>query len=94
MSYESAMFNMLITDLQEYLRKRGWGGVRLREEKMYPLAYADDIVIMTEREDDMRSMIARLENYVRVKGLMVNIEKSKILRFSKGEERGKKVSWR
>lgn len=61
---------------------------------MYPLAYADDIVIMTEKEDDMRSIIARLENYVRMKGLMVNIKKSKILRFSKGEERRKKVSWR
>jgi len=36
-------FNILIADLEEYLRKRGWGGVRLREEKMYPLAYADDI---------------------------------------------------
>lgn len=57
------------------------------------LAYADDIVIM-EGENDMRSMRARLKNYVRMKGLVVNVKKSKILRFNKGGGRRKKISWK
>lgn len=68
------LFNMLIADLEEYLRKGGWGRVKLKEEKVYSLTYADDIVTMAEREDNMST---RLENYVRMKGLVINIKKSK-----------------
>jgi len=42
----------------------------------------------------MRSIMARLEGYIREKGLVVNGEKSKILKFRKGGERRKKVRWR
>lgn len=48
--------------------------VRLRGEKIYTLAYADDIVLLAE-EEDMRAMIARLERYVREKRLEVNVGK-------------------
>lgn len=48
--------------------------VRLRGEKIYMLAYADDIVLLAE-EEDMRAMIARLERYVREKRLEVNVGK-------------------
>jgi len=39
--------------------------------------------LVTENEDEMRSMIERLEHYVDRKGLEVNTEKTKILRFRK-----------
>lgn len=42
------------------------------------LAYADDLVLIAEEE--MRSMIERLEGYMERKRLEVNTEKTKIMR--------------
>lgn len=42
--------------------------MRLGEEKIYTLAYADDVVLIAEEEDGMRSMIERLEGYLEKKG--------------------------
>lgn len=76
------------------MKKGGWGGVRLKGEKVYSLAYADDVVLLAEEEGDMRAMMARLERYVRGKGLEVNVGKSKIMRFKRGGGRKKKIRWR
>lgn len=40
------LFNLLMAELEEGLRKGRWGGVRLGEEKIYSLAYADDVVLL------------------------------------------------
>src|SRR5580765_4268653 len=69
------------------------GGVRLGEEKIWTLAYADDVVLISE-EDGMRSMIERLEGYLERKGLELNVGKSKIMRFRKGGGRERVVNWR
>lgn len=71
------LFNILIADLEEVMRKGGWGGVRMRESKIYTLAYADDIVMMAEEEREMKSMLEKLEGYMEGKGLVVNVEKTK-----------------
>jgi len=50
------------------MRKEEWREVRLLEEKVYTLAYADDLVLLAEEEEGMKSMIARLEGYIKKKG--------------------------
>lgn len=40
------------------------------------LAYADDVVLLAETEDEMRSMMIRLEEYLREKRLELNVEKT------------------
>lgn len=42
----------------------------------------------------MRLMMGRVKMYIRKKGLMVNVEKSKIMKFGREGERRKKVRWR
>lgn len=42
----------------------------------------------------MRSMIERMENYLDKKELGLNAEKTKIVRFRKGEGKMGKVEWR
>lgn len=79
--------------LEEEMRRGEWGGVRLKGEKIYTLAYADDVMLLAEEEDDIRAMVARLERYVRKKGLEVNARRSKIMKFKRDGER-KKVRWR
>lgn len=82
------MFNFMLTDLEEVLKREGLG--RLKEEKIYSLAYADDIILLAKEETDMRLVMDRLEIYLEEKGLQLNVEKSKILRFWKqGEKKSK-----
>jgi len=72
------LFNLLTADLKEYMKRwRGWGGMKLKEEKVYTLAYGDDMVLLAEEEDG-RAMMSRLEGYMREKRLVVNAKKSKL----------------
>jgi len=71
-----------------------WGGIRLGEGRVYTLAYADDIVLIAEEEDDMKSMMARLEKYLKKKKVELNPDKSKIVRFRRGGGREKKKDWK
>lgn len=50
--------------------------------------------MMAERENEMRSMIGRLEGYLDGKGLEVNTERTKIMRFKKESGRMSKRNWR
>jgi len=76
------LFNLLTADLVEYMRKGGWGGVKLKGERVYTLAY--DIVLLAEEEDGVRAMMSRMERYIKGKRLEVNVKKSKVMRFGKG----------
>src|SRR5436190_19152882 len=87
------LFNLLLADLEEEMRRGGWGGVRLGEEKVYTLAYADDVALIAENEEDMKCMMRRMERYVEKKGLEVNAAKSKIMRFRKGGGRERRIRW-
>lgn len=40
------------------------------------MSYADDIVLLTEDEEKMRSIIGRLEKYLERKGLELNTNKT------------------
>lgn len=55
--------------------------------------YADDIVMIAENEEEMRSMIEKLEGYLDRKKLELNTDKTKILSFRKGGRTRKRV-WR
>lgn len=48
---------------------------------------------MAEEEDEMRSMMGRLEGYLGRKGLELNTGKTKIMRFRKGGGRMGKRKW-
>lgn len=75
-SLSSGLFNVLTTDLKKHTRKGRWGGVRLKGERVYSLAYADDIVLLAEEEEEgMRAMLARLERYLKAK---IDCEREKI----------------
>jgi len=78
------LFNIMLAELEEEMGNVKWGGVRLEKGRVYTLAYADDLVLLAEGEDEMRSMVERLEGYMDRKGLEVNVGKTKILRFRRG----------
>lgn len=58
--------------------------MKLGRRKLKVLGYADDLVILTEEEEGMRWLMKRLETYLDRKGLMLNAEKTKMIRFGRG----------
>ena len=88
------LFNLLTADMDEELRKGKWGGVEVGQRRIFALAYADDMVVMAEREEEMESMIRRMEKYMEKKRLEVNVEKTQIIRFRKGGGRARVMEWR
>lgn len=88
------LFNLVLADLEEELRKVKWRGTRIGEERVYSLLYADDMVLIAEKEEEMKSMLERLEGYIDRKGLEINVEKTKIVRFNRGRGRRKRIRWR
>lgn len=70
-----------------------WGGVKLGE-RCYTLEYADDLVLMTEGKDELRSMMARFKEYLDGKRLELNTGKTRIMRFRKEGGRIRKRDWR
>jgi len=65
----------------------------LKGEKIYTLAYADNIIILTEEKQKIRNLLGKLEKYLERKGLKLNTEKIKMMRFRKGREKRKKIDW-
>lgn len=89
-SANPVLFNILMANLEEEMNKVKWGGIRLREKKIYSLQYAD-VVLIAEEDGEMRSMVEKLERYLDRKGLELNAGKM-VLKF---RERGRRIrmSW-
>jgi hypothetical protein len=63
-------------------------------EKVWSLAFADDMVIVAKSEREMKEMMRNLEKYVRKKKLEVNVEKTKIMVFSKRKRKNEESEWK
>lgn len=88
------LFNILLSDVEEELGKVKWGGIRLEKKRIYTLGYANDLVLLVEKEEEMRSMLGRFEKYLEGKRLKLNINKTKILRFKRERRRLERRNWR
>lgn len=88
------LFLILIADVEEFLRKRGNGGASIGRSRFYTLAYADDLAVIATNENKLRRMLKSLGKYFKEKEMILNVEKSKVLVFSrKDRDRGKR-KWR
>ena len=83
------LFILFIENIEEYLRKRQEGGIKIGNKRVYALAYADELVIIAETKEEMERLIKYLNKYFQDKELEVNAEKSKIMVFCKGKSRMK-----
>lgn len=82
----SLLFNLLLADLEEEIGRVKWE-IKLGEGKVYTLAYADDIVLIAEGEDEMRNrLIGRLKEYLEKKKLELNADKTNVI-----QNKGRKV---
>lgn len=76
------LFNLLIANMEGEMEKVRWGGIEFGGRKEY--SYADDVVLLVEEEDEMKSIIKRLEDYLEKKRFKLNLKKTEVMR--KGRE--------
>ncbi|XP_014216449.1 golgin subfamily A member 6-like protein 22 [Copidosoma floridanum] len=55
------LFNVYLVDLEEEMRKGQVGGCRIGNEKIWSLSYADDIVLIADREEELKDMLKRFK---------------------------------
>jgi hypothetical protein len=89
-----SLFAAFIGDIEEMFRKGQAGGIVVGKEKVWSLAYADDLVVLAREEKGMKEMLGNMEKYMRRKKLTVNVEKSKMMVFRKRGGRRKINEWR
>lgn len=94
------LFACFLNDFSDFLSKYTKGLSRLGSElsnddefraemdlfrKLYLLLYADDTIALSETEKDLKKMMKGIEEYCKKFRLEVNIEKTKIVVFSRGK---------
>ena len=74
------LFNIFINDLIDEVKKLNVG-IKLDNDIISVLVYADDIVFMCENENDLQKIIDTLSVWCDTNDLVVNLSKSKIVHF-------------
>lgn len=77
-----ALFNLYVADVDNYFEKRGIGGIKLGKNRIWFLAYAGDMVVVTKNTDALLDMMEAFKSFCKDRGLILNTEKTKVLIFS------------
>ena len=64
------------------------------ERKVWSLTYADDIVLMADREEELREMLKRSEKFLKEIELELSTEKTKIVVFEKRKNKRRQRKWK
>ena len=80
------LFALFLRDLEEFFIRKGIRGVSATHlVEILLLAYADDIVILSDNYIGMKKIISLLLEYCTLNQLTLNANKSKVILFKKGE---------
>ena len=74
------LFNLFVNDLIETLKKSGYG-VNVGCEKVACLAYADDIALLAETEQDLQNLLDITFEWCEAWHMKINTLKTKIMHF-------------
>ena len=87
------LFAIYLNDLEAYFETK-CQGIALTEDgdenvllRLFTLLYADDTILLSESAADLQSMVDILHNYCQQWHLTVNIDKTKVVVFSRGKIR-------
>ena len=89
------MFSIFLNDLEYFLSSQNVSGVERGTDtdqaaiflKMFILLYADDTVLFSESPNDLQEALTCFKDYCDTWKLKINVEKTKIMIFSKGNAR-------
>lgn len=88
------LFSIYIVNLEEEMRKGQTGGVMVGRRKTWTLTYTDDVILMAEKEDELKEMWKSFKKFLDRRRLTLSTEKTKIMGFEKGRGRARKREWK
>lgn len=84
------LFNLYISDIESHLNEKGIFGVKITHDfQLQLLCFADDMTILASTPGELQRKINELRAYFISLSLEVNVDKTKIVIFSKGGKKGK-----
>ena len=87
-------FNIYVAGLEEELRKGQAGGIVVGERKAWSLTCADDIVLMADREGELKEMLKRFQKFFKEAELELSTKKTKIVVFEKRKNKRRQRKWK
>ena len=87
------LFCIYIAGLEQELKKRNIGGVKIRNERVWSLAYADDIVLLAKNREALNDMAAMMRKFLKDRRMILSVEKTKVLVFHRGRNCKKEKWW-
>jgi sorting nexin-29 len=84
------LFNIFINGIVERVKSRG-GGARVGDQKISILLFADNMVLLAESEEELKDLMAAVEEYCKEWHLEVNVDKTKVMVTSKEGDKSAKV---
>ena len=76
------LFAMFLNDLNEFILEMA-SGVRIWDEQICAMLYADDLILVAESENDLRIQMNQLGIYSNLVRMEVSQKKTKVVVFSK-----------
>ncbi|KAK9747005.1 Reverse transcriptase (RNA-dependent DNA polymerase) [Popillia japonica] len=70
------LFNMVMDELLDEINNHQPGGTISPDTRVAAMAFADDIVLLEDREVDMALSITRTADFLRARGMDINVKKS------------------
>ena len=87
------LFNIFVNDIDSIFDTTTCHPVQLHTTYLNCLLYADDLLLLSETENGLQSCLNSLENYCNQWKLKVNLNKTKVIIFSKGKKDFSKFSF-
>lgn len=84
------LFNLVIDELLDELNTLYTGGTITKNASVAAIAFADDIILIHDRQDVMQTMLFTTANFIRNRGMEINIAKSTSM--SAAPQMGRKVN--
>ena len=95
------LFSLFLNDLKHYFIQNNISGLSVMAQvasdlnfddietflHLFLLLYADDTTLLAETEKDMQKSLDCLKDYCDISGLSINVEKTKVVVFSRGKIR-------
>jgi len=62
------LFSIYVADIDCCMKRRGVGGLSIGKERVWSLAYADDMVLLAKNREAMMDMLDTLGRFLRERG--------------------------
>jgi hypothetical protein len=87
------LFGIFINDIVEFLAKKWAPIVRLGNKNFSVLLFADDTALVVNSAHDLQKLLDLTDDYLKMKCLQVNVQKSKVVIFNKRNDKCESKFW-